>query len=124
MIILVINSGSSSIKYQLFEGQGMKALAAGLVEKIGEPSSRVKHSSLTPDEPVKRTLEDIQIRNHRQGLSIMVEMLMDDEIGVIDSPMTPRTPETLIINGISGSSQDRDVPEVSSKAGNSAPGKP
>ncbi|MCO6452592.1 MAG: hypothetical protein J5I90_17560, partial [Caldilineales bacterium] len=36
MKILVINSGSSSIKYQLFESDGMGVLAAGLVEKIGE----------------------------------------------------------------------------------------
>ena len=45
MKILVINSGSSSIKYQLFDGEKMIPMASGLVEKIGEPTSRVKHAT-------------------------------------------------------------------------------
>jgi len=86
MKILVINSGSSSIKYQLFEGQTMTPLASGLVEKIGESASRVKHLALNSPTPAQRILEDIQIPNHRHGLSIMVDLLLDDEIGVIESP--------------------------------------
>ncbi len=89
MKILVINSGSSSIKYQLFDGESMTALVSGLVERIGEPISRVKHTILVEafrEAPLQRTLEEIQISDHRQGLSIMVDLLMDDEIGVIASP--------------------------------------
>ena len=92
MKILVINSGSSSIKYQLFDGQTMAPLASGLVEKIGEPGSRVKHSALrTRKRPAGttfelKTIEDVQIASHRQGLALMVDLLLDDEIGVIASP--------------------------------------
>jgi acetate kinase len=41
--VLVVNTGSSSIKYQLFEMDGPKALASGLVERIGEAGSRLTH---------------------------------------------------------------------------------
>jgi acetate kinase len=86
MKILVINSGSSSIKYQLFDGGKMIPMASGLVEKIGEPSSRIKHSAITIPQSTMRTLEEIQIPDHRTGLSYMVDLLMDKEIGVISSP--------------------------------------
>ncbi|KAA3665398.1 MAG: acetate kinase [Chloroflexi bacterium] len=86
MNILVINSGSSSIKYQLFNGRSLVNLASGVVERIGEPSSRVKHTALRGSEPNSRTLENIQIPNHQQGLSIMIELLLDSDIGVIESP--------------------------------------
>lgn len=64
----------------------MTSMASGLVEKIGESASRVKHSTLNSPTPAQRILEDIQIPNHRHGLSIMVDLLLDDEIGVIESP--------------------------------------
>jgi acetate kinase len=87
MNILVINSGSSSIKYQLFEGQTMAPLASGLVEKIGEPSGRIKHQVLTEgtvrEPPVQ---QERSIDNHRQGLAMMVDLLLDDDRGVIESP--------------------------------------
>jgi acetate kinase len=41
--VLVVNTGSSSIKYQLFEMDGPKVLASGLVERIGEAGSRLTH---------------------------------------------------------------------------------
>ena len=41
--ILVINAGSSSIKYQLIGADGEDRLASGLVERIGEPLGRVVH---------------------------------------------------------------------------------
>jgi acetate kinase len=53
MKILIINSGSSSIKYQLFSMPGEKRLAKGIIEKIGEKGSRVK--------------------NHHQGIEIILK---------------------------------------------------
>lgn len=44
MKVLVINAGSSSIKYQLYDMPGAEVLAKGLVEQIGEPTSRLVHS--------------------------------------------------------------------------------
>jgi acetate kinase len=90
MKILVINSGSSSIKYQLFEGQTMRAVASGLVEKIGETTSRVKHNKIqdrgSENQDQQTVTREKKIRDHRQGLSIMVDLLLDDEMGVIESP--------------------------------------
>ena len=43
--VLVVNTGSSSIKYQLFEMHGKQALASGLVERIGEAGARLTHRS-------------------------------------------------------------------------------
>ena len=44
MKVLVINAGSSSIKYQLFDMGDQKVLASGLLEKIGETSSILTHN--------------------------------------------------------------------------------
>ena len=86
MNILVINSGSSSIKYQLFQGSSLTPVTSGLVEKIGEQSSRVKHNVLREADTQSRILEDIQIPDHKQGISHMIELLLDSDIGVIGSP--------------------------------------
>jgi acetate kinase len=55
-LVLVVNSGSSSIKYQLIDPAGQRALAVGLIERIGEDSSRLAHRSgdheLERDDPV------------------------------------------------------------------------
>ena len=45
--ILVINSGSSSIKYRFFEVGTYAVIATGLIEKIGEAESRLKHRWLS-----------------------------------------------------------------------------
>lgn len=89
MKILVINSGSSSIKYQLFASQTMAAVASGLVEKIGESTSRVKHNKIEGQgsgiEDRQTTIREQRIADHRQGLSLMVDLLLDEEMGVIES---------------------------------------
>lgn len=84
MKILVINSGSSSIKYQLFDMVQRQALAAGIVERIGEEGSRIKHTRLVPQS--QTVIQDAQVQDHRQGLSLMVDQLLDRKTGVISSP--------------------------------------
>jgi acetate kinase len=83
MKILVINSGSSSIKYQLFDGQTMTALATGLVERIGEATSRAKYTAVVSQQS---TVSEQKIADHRQGLALMVDLLLDEQMGVIESP--------------------------------------
>jgi acetate kinase len=82
MLILVINCGSSSIKYQLFDGRTMNSLAAGLIEKIGEAEGRVKHLAVSGQ---RSAVRDRPISDHHQGLAIMVDLLLDKEVGVIKS---------------------------------------
>ena len=74
MKILVINTGSSSIKYQLFEMTASTVLAHGLVERIGEPGSRLKHYDQSD---VERIIE-ADIPNHESGLSELVQLLRAD----------------------------------------------
>ena len=81
MKILVINSGSSSIKYQLFEMPGSTAVAGGLVERIGEPAGRVLYWS----QAGARVEREMPIADHRQGLTQVVELLLDGQDGVIGS---------------------------------------
>ncbi|MBU2438712.1 MAG: acetate kinase, partial [Acidobacteria bacterium] len=82
MNILVINTGSSSIKYRLFNMDSETALVTGLAEKLGEESSILTH---TPAEGGKGKfkVEKDRIADHAQGLSRIVELLIDREYGVI-----------------------------------------
>jgi acetate kinase len=85
MKILVINSGSSSIKYKLFDMDKKEPLTAGLVEKIGEAISRINHKVFVDGEQ-KETSKELVIENHHQGLEQVAHLLMDQEVGVISSP--------------------------------------
>lgn len=81
MKVLVINCGSSSIKYQLFEMENETVLASGLVEKIGTESAIIKHEVPGKDEQVLTG----EILDHRVGLNRVTNLLMSKENGVIQS---------------------------------------
>jgi acetate kinase len=81
MKILVINCGSSSIKYQLFEMENESLLARGLVEKIGEEKSAVNHSA-----GAKTLRYEAAIANHETAFGHIAKALMDPASGVIASP--------------------------------------
>ncbi len=83
MKILVINAGSSSIKYQVFElAQYEHVLCTGLLEKIGEASSVFTHTvaSRDPDEALKKNQP---VKDHEEGMALIVEALKDAKHGVI-----------------------------------------
>ncbi|HEV3505321.1 MAG TPA: acetate kinase [Actinomycetes bacterium] len=61
--VLVVNTGSSSIKYQLFEMDGPKVLASGLVERIGEAGAKLTHR---PGDAEPLVVED-RIADHSDG---------------------------------------------------------
>lgn len=78
MKILVINCGSSSIKFKLFEMPEEALISYGNVEKIGEEISIFKYSG-------KRQIEKKQkIKNHQEGLEIIAKTLLENEIKNID----------------------------------------
>ncbi|MDR1673624.1 MAG: acetate kinase [Bacteroidales bacterium] len=78
MKIIVINCGSSSIKYQLFDMNGPITLAKGGVEKIGLNGSFIKHES----NGQKVTLEG-EIIDHRSGIEYVLGILISKEYGCI-----------------------------------------
>ncbi|OEU84851.1 MAG: acetate kinase [Desulfobacterales bacterium S5133MH4] len=83
MKILVINTGSSSIKYELFDVDHHRVLAGGLAEKIGEESSVLTHErALANGESIKK-VEKRLIADHHEGLNRIVDLLVDPEHGVI-----------------------------------------
>lgn len=72
MKILVINCGSSSIKYQLIDTKNRTTLCKGLVERIGAVTSIIRHEFLD-EKPLKKS---IAIENHSAALGKIMELLM------------------------------------------------
>ena len=66
--ILVVNSGSSSFKYQLIEMTTEEVLASGLVERIGDETGHSKHSNAEGTSEL-----DLPIRDHSQGFQVMLD---------------------------------------------------
>lgn len=81
MLILVLNSGSSSLKYKLYQMQNESVLASGVVERIGSGNgnSIINHQKLD-NEKVK--LEQ-KIANHGEALKTVLSLLTDSENGVL-----------------------------------------
>ncbi|WP_329472257.1 acetate kinase [Streptomyces sp. NBC_01723] len=79
--VLVLNSGSSSVKYQLLDMRGSDRLAVGLVERIGEETSRLKH---TPADGESREWSG-SIPDHESALKAVAAELAKDGLG-LDSP--------------------------------------
>ncbi len=75
MKILVLNSGSSSIKFQLFNAKTNESLVAGIIEQIGEKLSHAKIKY--GDKELER---NIAIPNHKEGLEIMNSLLIESKI--------------------------------------------
>lgn len=81
MNILVINAGSSSLKYQLIDMNGEKVLAKGLCDRIGLSGSVIKHK--THD---GRAIEkEIVMNNHLDAIKQLIAVLTDEQVGVIKS---------------------------------------
>ncbi|MGW0770998.1 acetate kinase [Streptomyces sp. NPDC002676] len=80
--VLVLNSGSSSVKYQLLDMRDASRLAVGLVERIGEQTSRLKHTRVSTGET--RELNG-PIADHDAALKAVAEELARDGLG-LDSP--------------------------------------
>ena len=80
MKILVVNAGSSSLKYQLIDMDGEKELAKGLVERIGIEGSKLKHSAGDKKTEIVQAIPD-----HEAAAQLMLKILQDPEFGVIKS---------------------------------------
>lgn len=81
MKILVINCGSSSLKYQLINMETEDVMAKGLVERIGIEGSRIKHETIGKE---KKTIET-PMQDHKRALELVMESLTNEEYGAIKS---------------------------------------
>ncbi|MDE3234787.1 MAG: acetate kinase [Bacteroidota bacterium] len=85
MNIFVINSGSSSIKYQLIKMPEATLLCSGLIERIGFGNSSITHKSIKDKEEYVHKIT-MDIDDHATGLQEVVKLLTHDELGVINDP--------------------------------------
>ncbi|MCB9023140.1 MAG: acetate kinase [Lentimicrobiaceae bacterium] len=81
MKVIVLNCGSSSIKYQLFDLPSREVLAKGLVDKIGLKGSLIKHSR---NDGVEVKLEG-EILDHQLGIEYLLGILISEKYGSIKS---------------------------------------
>ena len=83
MKVLVINSGSSSIKFQLLDMSDETVMAAGLVERIGEDEGRLV-CTLRPGTAAEKDVElHRRIIGHQEGMHLAVQVLSEKDGGVI-----------------------------------------
>lgn len=82
MKVLVINCGSSSLKYQLMNPETKEVFAKGLCERIGISGSKMEYE--VPAKDFEKKLE-IDMPSHKEALNYVIEHLTDKEIGVIAS---------------------------------------
>ena len=83
MKILVINCGSSSLKYQLLDMTTETALAAGLIERIGEAQGILTHTNHPDTATETKAVREEPIADHEAGLRLAQELLADPQVGVV-----------------------------------------
>ena len=82
MNVLVVNAGSSSLKYQLFDTNTETVFAKGICERIGIDGSAIEHKQLVKGLVASETRP---MKNHAEAMSLVVEKLLDKEYGCISS---------------------------------------
>lgn len=80
MKILVINAGSSSLKFQLLDMENQNVLAKGNVERINEGASFLRYKARGVENKY-----DKDIKNHSEALALVLEKLTDKQVGVVES---------------------------------------
>ncbi|SHI72541.1 acetate kinase [Dethiosulfatibacter aminovorans DSM 17477] len=81
MNILVINCGSSSLKYQLLDMETENVLAIGLTERIGIEGSRVKHETVGKE----KVVIEQPMESHKEAIQLVLDTLVNPEYGAIAS---------------------------------------
>lgn len=78
MKILVINAGSSSIKFQLFEMPAGTIAAKGMVERIGQAESPLHYSA-----NAGQIARPVQAADHQQAMQVILQILTDPQVGAV-----------------------------------------
>jgi acetate kinase len=85
MKVFVVNCGSSSIKYQLFDMADESVLAKGLLERLGTRKSLLHHSANGRSGGPVEVERAVKAADHTAGLKLILEVLVDCQAGVLDS---------------------------------------
>ncbi|MGD8904527.1 MAG: acetate kinase, partial [Anaerolineae bacterium] len=82
MKILVLNCGSSSVKYEVFaiDGKAETVLASGIVEEVGLGNASLTHKRPGRDKVVRA---DLPVQDHRNAIEMVLGILVSDDYGVL-----------------------------------------
>ncbi len=97
MKIVIINSGSSSIKYQLIEMPSGEVICSGMIDRIGLETSNL--SFVTKTDKIEKAMP---IANHKIGLEKIAHLLMDEKVGVIKSTLEIEAVGHRVVHGGAG----------------------
>lgn len=81
MKVLVINCGSSSLKYQVLDMQNESLMCKGLVERIGMDGSVINHTKIGMDKVVK----EVPMKDHKDAIAQVLDAVQNPEYGVVKS---------------------------------------
>ncbi len=81
MLILVINSGSSSVKYKLFDTGQDKSIANGIIERIGQKQAELSYQNYKGKSICNR---EVQVYDHKSAIKLAIDLLLDKEYGIIE----------------------------------------
>ncbi len=79
MVILTLNCGSSSVKYQIYDWDAREALASGVVERVTQDGSAIKHKARGKDEYEKEQ----PCPDHEKAIQLIISTVLDPEHGAI-----------------------------------------
>jgi acetate kinase len=97
--ILVINSGSSSIKYTLIDPRTGRISSGGRIERIGETEGVRRHWTFTEDDvPRERTVKEA-ISDHETALEFIAAALFDERNGTMEEPFSPAAIGHRVVHG-------------------------
>ncbi len=94
MVIMTLNCGSSSVKYQVYDWENRDVLAVGVVERIGQEVSSIEHS-FNGDEIVK----NFSCPTHREAIELILSLVADKEHGVLESISEIRAVGHRVVHG-------------------------
>lgn len=80
MVILTLNCGSSSAKYQVYDWDNKDVLASGVVERVGQSGSVITHNAKGKDEHVQESA----CPTHKEAIELIIATITDKNIGVIE----------------------------------------
>ncbi len=110
MKILVINCGSSSLKYQLIDMDTETAMASGLIERIGEPEGILTHKSQPDTDKETKTVREEPIPDHEAGLRLAQSVMAESETG--GAPDIKAVGHRVVHGGESFNSSAKITPEA------------
>src|SRR5690242_7010722 len=98
MFILVINAGSSSIKYQFIDPVTNSILCSGLLERIGLDNGLITHKVFRGGKS-ENIIRKMNFPDHASGMKMIASMLTDKAFGVIDDPTEIRAVGHRVVHG-------------------------